>query len=84
MSPRHRLILVSFAFALLWAAGMCWWNAPLGTASVAILRAGGKAPRRRRHAVTHARAGSTSASVGDGARAAEPCYSSGSVVKNSG
>ena len=37
MSPRRTLILASFAFALLWTAGMCCWNAPLPSASMAIL-----------------------------------------------
>jgi hypothetical protein len=37
MSPRRTLILASFAFALLWTAGMCWWNAPMPRASMAVL-----------------------------------------------
>ena len=37
MSPRRTLILASFAFALLWTAGMCWWNAPMSGASTVIL-----------------------------------------------
>jgi len=31
MDSRRNLILASFAFGLLWIAGMLWWNSPMST-----------------------------------------------------
>jgi hypothetical protein len=41
MSSQRRLILASLLFAVLWTAGMIWWNSPMETARVVILMASG-------------------------------------------
>lgn len=37
MFSRRTLILASFAFAVVWTAGMVWWNSPTTTAGMVIL-----------------------------------------------
>jgi hypothetical protein len=41
MSPQRRLIFASVAFAVLWTAGMIWWNSPMETAGAVILMIAG-------------------------------------------
>ncbi len=37
MDSRRSLVLASLAFALLWVAGMLWWNGPMSTARAVVL-----------------------------------------------
>jgi hypothetical protein len=37
MESQRSLILASSIFALLWVAGMLWWNAPMSTARAVII-----------------------------------------------
>jgi hypothetical protein len=40
MSADRRLIVASFVFAILWTAGMIWWNAPGLAGSIIMMIAG--------------------------------------------
>ncbi len=40
MSADRRLIVASFVFAILWTAGMIWWNAPGIAGSIIMMIAG--------------------------------------------
>jgi hypothetical protein len=37
MESQRSLIFASFAFALLWVAGMLWWNAPTSTVRAVLI-----------------------------------------------
>jgi hypothetical protein len=37
MSEQRRLVFASLLFAVLWAAGMLWWESPLDTAEAIII-----------------------------------------------
>ena len=37
MELQRSLIAASFGFALLWVAGMLWWNGPMSTARAVLL-----------------------------------------------
>jgi hypothetical protein len=41
MSSNGRLKLASFAFAMMWVAGMIWWQSPMTTAKMVILAMAG-------------------------------------------